>query len=99
MEKKKLQIWLPLLFSISMIAGMFLGFKMRDGLPGKSFFYLERRRPIQEILDIINNKYVDSVDINKLSDTAIQALLRQLDPHSSFIPPRELQAANEEITG
>lgn len=99
MEKKKLQIWLPLLFSISMIAGMFLGFKMRDGLPGKSFFYMESRRPIQEILDIISNKYVDSVDINKLSDTAIQALLHQLDPHSSFIPPRELQAANEEITG
>ncbi len=99
MEKKKLKIWLPLLFSISMIAGMFLGYKMRDGLPGKSFFYMENRRPIQEVLDIIHNKYVDSVDINRLSDTAIQALLHQLDPHSQFIPPIELQAANEEISG
>jgi carboxyl-terminal processing protease len=99
MTKKKLQIWLPLLFSITMIAGMFLGYKMRDGLPGKSFFYMENRRPIQEVLDIIHNKYVDSVDINRLSDTAIQALLQQLDPHSQFIPPLELQAVNEEISG
>jgi carboxyl-terminal processing protease len=99
MTKKKLQIWLPLLFSITMIAGMFLGYKMRDGLPGKSFFYMENRRPIQEVLDIIHNKYVDSVDINRLSDTAIQALLQQLDPHSQFIPPVELQAVNEEISG
>jgi carboxyl-terminal processing protease len=99
MERKKLHIWLPLMFSITMIAGMFLGYKMRDGLPGKSFFYMENRRPIQEILDIINNKYVDSVDLNKLSDTAIEAILHQLDPHSQFIPAVELEAANEEIAG
>ncbi|RYY50401.1 MAG: S41 family peptidase [Chitinophagaceae bacterium] len=99
MEKKKLQIWLPLLLSISMIIGMFLGFKMRDGLPGKSFFYTEKRRPLQEVLDIINRKYVDSVDLEKLSDTAIIALLHQLDPHSSFIPAEDLEMVNEDING
>ena len=99
MEKKKLQIWLPLLLSISMIIGMFFGFKMRDGLPGKSFFYKETRRPLQEVLDIISRKYVDSVDLEKLSDTAIIALLHQLDPHSSFIPAEDLDMVNEDING
>ena len=99
MEKKKLQIWLPLLFSFTMVLGIYLGFKMRDGLPGKSFFYTETRRPIQEILDIIHNKYVDSVNLNTLSDTAIVAMLHQLDPHSQFIPASELQLVNEEIAG
>lgn len=99
MEKKKLQIWLPLLLSIAMIIGMFLGFKMRDGLPGKSFFYTEKRRPLQEVLDIISRKYVDSVDLEKLSDTAIIALLHQLDPHSSYIPAEDLEMVNEDING
>ena len=99
MEKKKLQIWLPLLLSIAMIIGMFLGFKMRDGLPGKSFFYTEKRRPLQEVMDIISRKYVDSIDLEKLSDTAIIAILHQLDPHSSYIPAQDLDMVNEDING
>ena len=99
MERKKLNIWLPLLLSICMIAGIFIGYKMRDGLPGRSFFSLEKRRPIQEIMDLIENKYVDKVNINSLADTAIQAMLSKLDPHSIFIPAKDLQDVNEDIQG
>ena len=99
MEKKKIQIWLPLLFSITMIAGMFLGYKMRDGIPGKKFFHVENRRTVQEVMDIIERKYVDTVDMNTLSDTAVEALLAKLDPHSVYIPADDLQSANEEIAG
>ncbi len=97
--KKKIQVWLPLLFSITMIVGMYLGYKMRDNMPGKSFFFMEKRRPIQEIMDLINNRYVDDVKINELADTAIQAMLAKLDPHSVFIPADELQMVNEELAG
>jgi carboxyl-terminal processing protease len=99
MERKKLKVWLPFLLSICMIAGIFIGFKMRDGLPGRSFFSLEKRRPIQELMDLIENKYVDKVNINSLADTAIQAMLSKLDPHSVFIPARDLQDVNEDIQG
>lgn len=99
MEKKKLQVWLPLLFSIVMIAGIFIGYKMRDGMPGKSFFYVEKRRPIQEIMDLVENKYVDNVNMNALTDTAVEAMLAKLDPHSVFIPAEDLQQYNEEIRG
>lgn len=99
MENRKIQVWLPLFLSLSMIAGMYFGYKMRDANPGKSFFYMEKRRPIQEIMDLIQNKYVDSIDINKLADTAIQAMLMKLDPHSVFIPAKDLDRVNEEIAG
>ncbi|MFT3912474.1 MAG: S41 family peptidase [Ferruginibacter sp.] len=99
MEKKKLQVWLPLLFSIIMIVGIFIGYKMRDGMPGKSFFYIEKRRPIQEIMDLVENKYVDDVNINSLMDTAVEAMLAKLDPHSVFIPAEDLQQYNEDIQG
>ncbi len=78
---------------------MFLGYKMRDNMPGKSFFFSEKRRPIQEIMDLIKNRYVDDVKIDSLADTAIQAMLNKLDPHSVFIPAEELQQVNEDLAG
>ncbi|MDB5201220.1 MAG: carboxyl-terminal protease [Ferruginibacter sp.] len=99
MNRKNLQVWLPLLFSITLIAGMFMGYKMRDGLPGKSFFYLQKQRPLQEIMDLIKSRYVDDVNMNDLSDTAIQAILSKLDPHSAFIPAEDLEKVNEDING
>jgi carboxyl-terminal processing protease len=99
MNNKKIQVWLPLLFSITMIVGMFFGYKMRDGMPGRSFFFAEKRKPVQEIMDLIKNRYVDDVKMDELADTAIQAMLSKLDPHSVFIPADELQAVNEDLAG
>ncbi len=99
MNKKKIQVWLPLLFSLTMIVGMYMGYKMRDSMPGKSFFFAEKRRPLQEIIDLIKSRYVDDVQIDALADTAIQAMLSKLDPHSVFIPAEELQQVNEELAG
>ena len=96
---KKIQVWLPLLFSITMIAGMFIGYKMRDNMPGKNFFFVDKARPVQEIMDLIESKYVDSVKMAPLSDTAISAILSKLDPHSVFIPAEELQGVNDDIAG
>jgi carboxyl-terminal processing protease len=99
MNNKKIQVWLPLLFSITMIVGMWLGYKMRDNMPGKSFFFMEKRRPVQEIMDLIQNRYVDEVNIDSLADTAIQAMLNKLDPHSIFIPAEQLDAVKEDLAG
>jgi carboxyl-terminal processing protease len=99
MNKKKIQVWLPLLFSLTMIIGMYFGYKMRDNMPGKSFFFAEKRRPVQEIMDLINNRYVDDIMMDSLADTAIQAMLSKLDPHSVFIPAEELEAVNEDLAG
>ncbi len=96
---KKIQVWLPLLFSITMIAGMMLGYKMRDNMPGKNFFSTDKRRPVQEMMDLIETKYVDSVKAAELSDTAIAAILSKLDPHSVFIPAVDLQGVNDDIAG
>ncbi len=96
---KKLQIWLPLLLSITLITGMLLGYIMRDALPGKNFFLLEKPHPLQEVLELIKNKYVDDVKLKDLSDTAIKAILEKLDPHSVLIPAEDLQSVNEDIAG
>ncbi len=79
---KNLKVWQPLLFSLTMIAGVYFGYNMRDNMPGKSFFSVDKSTPLQEVLNIIQNKYVDDVKVNALSDSAITAMLSNLDPHS-----------------
>jgi carboxyl-terminal processing protease len=99
MSKRKLTVWLPLLLSISMVVGMYMGYKMGRTMPGKSFFYKETRRPLQEVMDLIKSRYVDEVDLQALSDTAIEAILAGLDPHSEFIPATDVDQRNDEING
>ena len=99
MKNRKFNIWLPLIISLAMIGGIFLGYKMRETIPNNSFFFLEKRKPIEQILDIINAKYVDSVNTQDLADTAIMAILSKLDPHSVYIPASKLEQVNDEIIG
>jgi carboxyl-terminal processing protease len=97
--KSKIQIWLPFLLSLSMVIGLWVGYRMRDGMPAKSFFALDKATPVQEIEQLIQTKYVDDVNASGLTDTAIQAMLSRLDPHSVFIPAQDLEAINDDMAG
>ena len=87
------------MFSVVMIIGMMMGYKMRDAIPGKSFFAVDRASSIQEIINLLKNRYVDTINTKNISDTAIQAIISELDPHSTYIPAQDLQQINEEIKG
>lgn len=98
-NKKKLQVWLPLLLSLCIIAGMFIGYRLRGNMPNRSIFYVEKQKPVEEVLELINKKYVDSVNTDSLGTLAIQTILSGLDPHSVYIPAKDLQQVNEGLEG
>ncbi|HYE54833.1 MAG TPA: S41 family peptidase, partial [Chitinophagaceae bacterium] len=62
-------------------------------------FKLAKRTPLQEVLDLINKNYVDSVNTDTLGNDAIQEMLTHLDPHSVYIPASILQEVNEDLEG
>ena len=64
-----------------------------------SFFHRSQKNPVQEILTLVQQKYVDTVNIDSLGEFAIQDVLSQLDPHSVYIPPVELDMVNEKMQG
>jgi carboxyl-terminal processing protease len=100
MGNKKLQVWLPLLFSLVMIAGMFFGYKLGSNSGDKKgFFSNNKRSSLQEALDIIKMRYVDSVQAGKLEGQALQDIMNELDPHSAYFPPIDLKEANEDLAG
>ena len=59
----------------------------------------EESAKINHVLDVINNKYVDSVNKETLIENSIFAMLEKLDPHSSYIPAKEVANANESLKG
>lgn len=100
MGSKKLQVWLPAIFAIVLSLGMYIGYQLREQTSGgSSILSNEKRSSLQEILGLIKNKYVDKVKIDSLQDNAVQDVLYQLDPHSVFIPARELEGVNEDLQG
>jgi carboxyl-terminal processing protease len=99
MRNKKLQVWLPLIFSIGLIAGMFLGYKMNNSGSSKGFLKIAKNTSLQEALDLIRLKYVDKVSLDSIQSGAIQEMMSELDPHSVYFPPVELKAANEDLAG
>lgn len=58
-----------------------------------------RNDKFTNILNIIESSYVDSVNRNDLVETAIPAMLKKLDPHSVYIPAKDLARANEPLQG
>lgn len=99
MGNKKLQVWLPLLFAVVMIAGMFFGYKMNKGGTNTSFFKGTKTGTLQEAMDLIRLKYVDPVNTDSLQMGAIKEMMSELDPHSVYFPPVELKEANEDLAG
>jgi len=100
MRNKKLQVWLPLILSLVMISGMFFGFKLHQQTGStQGFFKKDKRSSLQEALDLIRSRYVDSIGVDSLQDDAMQGIMSHLDPHSLYIPASDLSEANEDIVG
>lgn len=99
MQNKKLQVWLPLILSVVMIAGMFFGFKMHQQTGSAGLFTRDRNNTLQETMDLIKSRYVDDVKLDSLQDDAISAVMENLDPHSLYIPISEVAEANEDLAG
>lgn len=59
----------------------------------------EKVSRITEIIQIIEDNYVDTVDAEELYLSSINGMLDKLDPHSVFIPAEDVEASNEQLQG
>ena len=54
---------------------------------------------LHEVIQMIEENYVDSVDVENLYRTSIEGMLKELDPHSAYIPIEDVEASQEELQG
>ncbi len=88
----------PILLGTTLAVGLWLGTMfIPDG--GFSDPISENTSKFNTILAMIENKYVDSVDHDILVESSIEGMIKQLDPHSAYIPARDLEAVNEQLDG
>ncbi len=96
-QKRDYSAWMPLAIALSVIVGIFVGFFMPNPF---ARFNSDENRKLNTILTLIKENYVDdSINTNDLVESAIPAILASLDPHSSYLPAKELIAAQEELEG
>ena len=96
----KRTVFLPLMLSIAMALGVFIGLYLPKGENTNQHSNIKSRNDkLNSILNIIESNYVDSVNRNDLVDAAIPAILKKLDPHSVYIPAKDLARANEPLQG
>lgn len=54
---------------------------------------------VDEVMKLIDGNYTEAPDMDRISEAAINSMLRELDPHSVFIPARNVERANESLQG
>ncbi len=90
---------IPLFIAVSMASGLYLGNVLADKTEPVAINTDSKYQKIQDILQILDRKYVDSVNSERLFEETIGNMLHTLDPHSNYIPASEIEAMNEEIRG
>ncbi len=99
--QNKTHLYLPLILAVTLCIGVIMGLRL-GGTDSTSKFgniSSQKSNKLNEILTYIEYEYVDTIDRAKLEEKAIQTLLQELDPHSYYISPKDLSAANEPLEG
>ena len=100
---KRIWIYMPIILAGVLSLGILLGERMsmndkvQFSLPIPLHF--NKKNKVDEVLNYIEEQYVDTVSRKKLEEKTITALLQNLDPHSSYISSEDLKATNEPLKG
>jgi carboxyl-terminal processing protease len=97
-QQKKWNLHNPILYAVVIAIGMFLGYKMKGTLLHADAIGTSSGN-VDEIMNLVKERYVDSVGTDSVEAKAIDNLLSQLDPHSVYIPPSDLKSVDEDMDG
>lgn len=98
MNNKKFSVYIPVLLAVTLVLGILLGNKLSSN-SGSGFHPASKVNKLDAILDLIQNAYVDSVSTDSIVEKTIPKMLKSLDPHTVYIPPKELVGVEEEMRG
>ena len=103
-SQRKYSVYLPIAFALILISGIILGFLLeRNSSPSGGISLLQgTHQPyakVDDIIQYIDNNYVDSIKQDHLETDAIKGMLNDLDPHSAYITADEFNAMNDPLLG
>ncbi len=94
---------LPIALGLALAAGYLFGLRTAPARAGASgFFTFHHNGPsekLDQVLDLIDRNYVDTINEDQLVDNVLEDMLQRLDPHSYYISSADLRAAQEPLEG
>lgn len=92
--------FIPFLLAICLIAGIAIGTFYANHFSGNKLGIINTSsNKLNTLLRIIDDQYVDTVNISDLVEEAMPQILSELDPHSSYIPAKDLEAVTADLKG
>ena len=90
----------PLLIALGTIVGIFIGTAYTSHFTsGRISIINTGSSKVGHLLQLIDNNYVDTVDMNSLIEDAMPQILSELDPHSRYFNPKDAEEASEDLRG
>lgn len=91
---------MPLLMALCVVVGILIGTFYANHFSGNRLNIINSgSNRLSNLLHIVDDQYVDKVNIDSLVDMAIPQILADLDPHSVYIPAKDAQAATDDLKG
>ena len=90
----------PFIIAISIVLGILVGTFYANHFSGSKLGIINTSsNKLNALLRIIDDQYVDTVNMTDLVENAMPQILSELDPHSMYIPAKDLEATNSELEG
>lgn len=100
MRQNKPNRYTPLLMAVSVVVGILIGTFYANHLSGNKLNIIKSgSNRLNNLLHIINDQYVDTVNIDSLVDKAVPQILSDLDPHSVYIRAKDVQSVTDDLKG
>ena len=91
---------MPLWLALIVVLGIFIGTFFANRFGGNRLSIINSgSNKLTDLLHIIDDQYVDTVNMNDLVETAMPQILSELDPHSVYIGVKDVQQANDDLKG
>ena len=92
--------YMPLLMAACVVVGVIIGNLFANHFSGNRINIIKSGSSrLSNLLTIIENQYVDPVNIDSLVESAVPKILGSLDPHSVYISAKDVQSANDDLKG
>ena len=95
---KNIKLYIPVLVAITLVLGILIGNRLSRNA-GKNIPATSNVNKFDAIVNLIQNAYVDSISTDSLIEKTIPQLLKNLDPHTTYIPAKEMVSVEEEMRG
>ena len=99
-ENNKTSRFIPVIIAASIVVGILIGTFYTNHFSGNRFSSINTSsNKLNDLLRIVDDKYVDTVSMNDLVEKAMPQILSELDPHSMYISAKDVEASNADLKG